>query len=1186
MDEKINPKSKLLLILSKQQGEFLSNDSEFKIISNYEELMKIIWEVEKNPNGNIFEFIYSYKKVIHNYILYKEEKTINIDEFKLKIGFSQLYYLYLLIIEEEEIINYEYSFDFVKKIYEFLKEINLTNNKLLKIVSSKIVIEIINNFCETDNYDEDINGKDIERFKIEIDKIIKNNLDIFKKLNLDINEDKIESFKVNDIICDFIISLIKQNKFENYDYVYSFLDEIDLENIKIGKQILNRLNEVLDKKNDYMKAYIIDSKDHLYDESRINFYYILFKFILKDPIYIYQIDFLIETRNIILKIIRSHKFSYDNLNNANLERLKFVLQTFAGSKYFFQNSDEIKNALSKLKEVLTYYQFYFFETKKKEIEQIKEHIKKQNIQSEYLSEYERAKEENNAYPLIKEIYYIPFNKEIKSENELNNNYENWKTICNTINDEKGLKKLKKKEILYNLFIDENKKEMMLKVFSQEKIDSFIKRMKLSEKDNKKKDESAIVTLNKKDNNETMEAPDPTKLLLNQNQIINNKNDNKVKINGIGLEINQKKEEKHLEHNSSKESSTKSNSSSSSFGEKIGDNEQKQNKQKKEFLDVNKPKPKNNFSNLASSLLNKCSIDLSVKKNGDKNIVIINEVTIGPNNLKIKLDKFSDYLNSSMQTTNIKDPLADNSYRFANFINDFEERIVNEFNNNFYLNLKIEIKNTNKPNSDNSYNLEAIYTFYQPLNNKPLKYIEDNILIYGTESNLQGFNFMIEDLNQERFRNVIYKEDNFNEKIKILEKEEKKDEKNPSLFSDSTDINKKANDETILEIIKIIESKNNYNGFITELNNGFFVYAKNDNSIVIIDNKYNPVVEIKDYGDKIINVCEMLPVEAKKNDSKKTDEEYNLQFVSFGNKQLYLTELNTKSLKYKIKQLDVSHLYSFSCNEMKKNNFFVIGKNMASYYTNLFTNSDASEYQIKLNKQDKQNKSNKQNESNEPNKSYFNSIRINENVAAITSNSLFPNGDDILNFLNVKKRKLLPDEIKGYSFIISQNGLEIMPKNDKEKNKILLCACKKYTKYQENGILLVNPNLGDNKQLDKPFYNTGDIEIHCFCPILIINNENINKDTNYFLVGGFDQSKRKGVIQLYKTHYGKKAFNTTIEYIQDIKFKNKKNIEGFNGPINCIKQSKTTGNILVCCYNGNIYLLTPPNIDYYLKEDIN
>ena len=38
------------------------------------------------------------------------------------------------------------------------------------------------------------------------------------------------------------------------------------------------------------------------------------------------------------------------------------------------------------------------------IDKIKEHIKKQNIRSEYLSEYERAKKENNAYPLIKEGY--------------------------------------------------------------------------------------------------------------------------------------------------------------------------------------------------------------------------------------------------------------------------------------------------------------------------------------------------------------------------------------------------------------------------------------------------------------------------------------------------------------------------------------------------------------------------------------------------------------------------------------------------------------------------------------------------------------------------------------------------------------------------------------------------------------
>ena len=189
MKGKFETKSRLLLILSKQQGEFLSNDSQFKIISNYDELNKILLKVNENPNENILEFIYSYKSIIHNNILYKEEKTINIGNFKLKNIIAEYYYLYLLIIEEAEIINYEYSFEFLKKVYSFLKNINSKSNyKLLKIVISKIVLEIINNFCETDNYNEDINGEEIQIFKNEIDSIVKNNLDVFKELNLNINE--------------------------------------------------------------------------------------------------------------------------------------------------------------------------------------------------------------------------------------------------------------------------------------------------------------------------------------------------------------------------------------------------------------------------------------------------------------------------------------------------------------------------------------------------------------------------------------------------------------------------------------------------------------------------------------------------------------------------------------------------------------------------------------------------------------------------------------------------------------------------------------------------------------------------------------------------------------------------------------------------------------------------------------
>ena len=206
----ISPKAMLLLQLSKQQGEFLSNDSEFKIISNYQELMKIIKEINENPNENIFKFIYSMKSVIHDYILYNEDKTINIDNFRLKNEFAEYYYLDLLIMDNEKIINYEYDFEFIKKYYEFIKAIN-KKYKLLKIVNSKILYEIINNFYWIDNYDEEINGKDIENYKEEIDKIIESNIGVFKELNLDSiynNEERIKSTKLETIYCDIINSLI------------------------------------------------------------------------------------------------------------------------------------------------------------------------------------------------------------------------------------------------------------------------------------------------------------------------------------------------------------------------------------------------------------------------------------------------------------------------------------------------------------------------------------------------------------------------------------------------------------------------------------------------------------------------------------------------------------------------------------------------------------------------------------------------------------------------------------------------------------------------------------------------------------------------------------------------------------------------------------------------------------------
>ena len=163
------------------------------------------------------------------------------------------------------------------------------------------------------------------------------------------------------------------------------------------------------------------------------------------------------------------------------------------------------------------------------------------------------------------------------------------------------------------------------------------------------------------------------------------------------------------------------------------------------------------------------------------------------------------------------------------------------------------------------------------------------------------------------------------------------------------------------------------------------------------------------------------------------------------------------------------------------------------------------------------------------------------------------------------------------------------------NIILLCACKKYTKEQKNGILLVKLKINNSDIWDKShkFFDTGKFEVYCFCPISS-TNEIINKNkkyTKYFLVGGFDTLRKKGLIKLYKIKKNKNNKNITIEFIQNIetkldnKDKGTKDFNGFRGPISCITQSLSTGNILITCFDGNVYLFANPNLDILKREKI-
>jgi len=159
----------------------------------------------------------------------------------------------------------------------------------------------------------------------------------------------------------------------------------------------------------------------------------------------------------------------------------------------------------------------------------------------------------------------------------------------------------------------------------------------------------------------------------------------------------------------------------------------------------------------------------------------------------------------------------------------------------------------------------------------------------------------------------------------------------------------------------------------------------------------------------------------------------------------------------------------------------------------------------------------------------------DNFALLKSNKICSMGNDNIFIYNLVSHKRVYNELDEYSFVYSQNGLTILNidiKNEKNNNiitkKILLCAYKKYIENQKNGILLLT-NIEENnfqniKDIDikTNFFDTRDFEVYCFCPILILETSKIlkvnNTKTNYFLVGGFEKTKNKGIIKYSITYH--------------------------------------------------------------------
>lgn len=222
------------------------------------------------------------------------------------------------------------------------------------------------------------------------------------------------------------------------------------------------------------------------------------------------------------------------------------------------------------------------------------------------------------------------------------------------------------------------------------------------------------------------------------------------------------------------------------------------------------------------------------------------------------------------------------------------------------------------------------------------------------------------------------------------------------------------------------------------------------------------------------------------------------------------------------------------------------------------------------------------------------FKISNNLYQFTSNSILQNGKDCLSFKDINNNII--KDYKGYSFLLSKNNSCLIKGSDEEKYAIL-CACKKYKKNQKNGIILINITLFYQENniikeiIEKKFYSTKNFEVYCFCQISKLIDKKIIQDkknnelivTNYFLVGGLDLDRKKGLIKLYYFNPRRNEFEFIANITKIIEEEKKKEIRG---PIICILQSpKEDGNIIVISDNGKVYTANTFTINLDILDNL-
>ena len=283
----------------------------------------------------IIIFLYFNRNLIHD-ILYCFDKIITINYNNEKSTIIYNFYLSLLISNKPIFIDYDYSIDYIRKI-NYAKNIIYEDFKL--VIFSKIINDLIDYYLWIQkNFINKETSEELEMIREENINQIKNLLEK-KEISLYLNLKTINSNNIDMIYCKIIKKLIQNEGFKCYEYSYSIINILELENIELTDIMLENLFIFLNSNKLDKNKNIIMKKSDLNDEYKINFYYILLKFILKKSVYIYKISFLLQTKKLLLQIIKSYNLlslvDNSNINNFHKEKTVYIILKLLDSKYYF-----------------------------------------------------------------------------------------------------------------------------------------------------------------------------------------------------------------------------------------------------------------------------------------------------------------------------------------------------------------------------------------------------------------------------------------------------------------------------------------------------------------------------------------------------------------------------------------------------------------------------------------------------------------------------------------------------------------------------------------------------------------------------------------------------------------------------------------------------------------------------------